>query len=150
MIENGPDALYGEGGDDRIYVGYDSLADGGSGFDTAYVDMRIMWVPWVAGSVLTTHNDLGVNVDLSQADTGSVVLNVGGVGNLAVTLTDFERFVITFGSGDDVVIGGAGNDILQGDSYNFPGGNDTIDGGGGDDDIYGGAGADILRGGDGN
>jgi len=150
VIENGPDALYGEGGDDRIYVGYDSLADGGSGFDTAYVDMRIMWVPWVAGSVLTTHNDLGVNVDLSQADTGSVVLNVGGVGNLAVTLTDFERFVITFGSGDDVVIGGAGNDILQGDSYNFPGGNDTIDGGGGDDDIYGGAGADILRGGDGN
>ena len=150
VIVNGGDALYGEGGDDRIYVGYNSLADGGAGFDTAYVDMRLMWVSWVAGSVLTTHNDLGVNVDLSQADTGSVVLNVGGVGNLAVTLTDFERFVITFGSGDDVVIGGAGNDILQGDSYNFPGGDDTIDGGGGDDDIYGGGGADILRGGDGN
>lgn len=149
----GGDTLSGGAGNDYIFTGYGTLVNGGAGVDTVFVELLIQTVHWVAGSLLYTFNDRGILVDLAQADTGQVVLEVGGLGDLAVTLQDVEAFDITFGSGADTVFGGRYGDNFRGESYNFPssgdilhggGGNDTLDGSGGGDTLYGDAGADYL------
>ena len=142
----GGDILHGGDGDDTIVAGYATVVDGGAGKDTVQIDFILEYVPWVAHTILQTTNDLGVNVDLSEAATASVNIPVGGLGNLSVTLQNVETFNITFGSGNDTVTGGAGNDTLRGDAYNFAGGNDSLHGGAGNDVVDGGAGSDLLYG----
>jgi len=150
----GGDIMRGGDGNDTLYVGYGSTADGGSGVDTVNLELLFAWEPWVAGTILSTFNRLGVNVRLADATTGTLTLPVGGsYPGLDITLTGIERFNIVFGSGNDVAYGGAYDDVLRGDGYNFPTGsdelhggegNDTLDGSGSSDTLYGDGGNDIL------
>ena len=59
--------------------------------------------------------------------------SLGGLQSSVSNFGGFERFVISFGNGDDELHGGWGNDVLSG--------------GGGDDLIHGNRGADTLTGG---
>jgi Ca2+-binding RTX toxin-like protein len=131
--------------------GYNTTIDGGTGIDTVHLDLYIEWVPWVAHSILATFNDLGVNVNLNDARLGTVELDIGGEGNLSIKLTHIEAFDITFGRGNDTVIGGALSDQLNGDYgndiINGGGGDDVVDGGQQSDTLYGSVGNDTIRGG---
>ncbi|PWR20198.1 calcium-binding protein [Zavarzinia aquatilis] len=146
----GSDNLKGGAGDDEIFAGYGAYVDGGAGYDLVHLELIVQWEHWVAHSILATANTLGLNVDLRQADAGTVALAIGGLGNITVTLKDIERFEITFGSGADTVTGGEGDDELHGDSYNFPGGDDLLHGAGGHDVLNGQDGSDRLYGDAGN
>ena len=137
----GGDQLNGGGGDDVIHVGYDSIANGGSGSDRAYVDLTGAYYHWVAHSILYSFNEQGVDVDLAAADSGSVVLAVGGIGDITVTLTDIEAFDIVLGRGNDRLWGAGLADRFEGDR-----GDDELHGRGGDDGLRGGRGADQLFG----
>lgn len=139
------DILRGGAGNDTLIGGYDTLFHGGTGIDLVYLNMNNSWEPWVAGSILYWFNELPVNTNLGLADKGTVVLAVGGLGDLTVTFTDVEAFNIRFGFGADSVQGGAWDDALDGN-----GGADTINGSGGNDRIDGGYGADLLQGSAGN
>ena len=59
------------------------------------------------------------------------------------TITGFEHYRVTGGSGNDVILLGDGKDFAFGGD-----GNDEIRGGDGRDRLYGGDGDDVLRGGD--
>lgn len=141
----GGDVLFGGAGNDTIVAGYDAVVDGGEDTDLVYLDLDTMWVHWVGKSILWTQNDLGIVANLGLADAGTVVLPVGGLGNLTISVTDVEAFHIRFGWGDDNIIGGALSDSLWGNE-----GNDTLHGAGGDDYLGGDGGSDLLLGGDGN
>ena len=110
-----------------------------------HLDLSLHWEPWVAHTILTWFNGLGVTVDLRQAASGSIDLPIDGFGNLHTTLTHVERFSITFGRGNDHVIGGTWNDVLDGNR-----GDDHLDGNRGNDILIGGDGADTLIGGAGD
>lgn len=149
----GGDLLSGGKGDDLIFVEYDSVADGGSGRDTAVVSLYDMWIPWVASTILNTFNDLALDVDLRDAATGSLTLQVGGLGGLGVTLTSVEQYQIAFGDGSDRAFAGDYDDVLWGghglgeDELHGRGGADRLLGELGGDSLYGDEGADILEGG---
>lgn len=148
FVVRGGDQLFGDAGNDQIYAGYDTIVDGGTGIDTVHLSLEDDWLPLVAHSILHWFNDLGVDVDLSQAANGSVTLPVGGLGDLSVTLKNVEAFDITFGQGNDRVFGGAYDDILRAnvgnDEMHGGGGNDFIDGQNGADTLFGDAGNDKL------
>lgn len=129
--------LYGEGGNDFIVItpadGHRtdpwSLADGGSGTDTAYVDFSNF------GSGLTyVHNNTSADIHC---------------GRLAGRLVSIEKIVfqggfandqITGGTGDDAIFGNAGDDRIAGGD-----GNDVLSGGSGTDNVAGGAGNDGIQ-----
>ena len=147
----GGDNLFGDAGDDQIWAGYQTLVDGGSGFDTVHLDLTGDFIAGAGRGIISWFNDLALDVDLAAAATGSISLGIGGLGNLAVTLTGVEAFDIVFGSGNDIIRSGAASDTLNGG-----GGRDEIHGGDGNDNISGGSGvlaggfADVLYGDDGN
>lgn len=137
-VTNGPDDIYGLGGDDFLYgnggndmlkggAGADSL-NGGSGIDTANY----------------TGSDEGVTVNLN---TGT------GVGGTAEgdTLVNIEN--LTGSSHNDNLIGDSGANVIDGwdgnDNLFGLGGNDSLIGDTGNDNLKGGGGADSLNGGSG-
>ena len=159
-VRNGPDVQYsnveavnwtaGSGNDLLFYQG-GSKYDGGAGIDTFYADFSgtAQVVNW-------------------NADTNSFTPVDG------VTVTNMERFLLSTGSGNDIIKAmngglshhvetGAGNDTLNlgagndevlagdgNDTINTGGGYDNITGGIGNDTINGGERADTMIGGDGN
>jgi Ca2+-binding RTX toxin-like protein len=138
----GVDSLNGGTGDDDLRnLSLFDTADGGDGIDKVSVSLTAT----VSALGVQQENALGIDVDLADAISGTLVLNVGGVGG-QVTLSNVEIFSVIFGSGADRAFGGSNNDFLWGEAYNFSGGDDELHGGGGDDQIYGGAGADQLFG----
>lgn len=140
----GGDVLLGGAGNDSIAAGYDAVVDGGAGSDLVYLDLDVMWVR--AGNFINNaQNDLGIVANLGAADAGTVVLAVGGLGNLTISVTDVEAFHVRFGWGDDTITGGAFSDSLWGNW-----GNDTLHGAGGNDLLNGDSGSDLLMGGDGD
>ena len=147
----GGDILRGGAGDDIFHAGYGSTIDGGTGTDTVNLELVLTSVPWVANTILSTENRLGVNVRLADATTGTLTLPIGSsYPGLDITLTGIERFNIVFGSGNDIAYGGALDDVLRGDQYNFPSGNDELHGGDGNDTLDGSGGSDTLYGDGGN
>jgi Ca2+-binding RTX toxin-like protein len=147
----GGGVINGNNGDDDITAGYDETINGGNGTDTVHLNLVFDYVPWAAHTILHWFNAQAETVDLSAAATGTITLNIDGLGSLYDTVSNVEAFDIVFGSGNDVVTGSLGNDTLQGDNFSgVVGGNDTIGGNDGDDHLLGEGGNDTLSGDAGN
>jgi Ca2+-binding RTX toxin-like protein len=149
------DRLYGDEGDDVLYVGYGDRADGGPGdFDAAYISY--------AGSPLPISEDTSAILKGAPLMGSAVaVVNVERIGGIELSAFsdrlvvggDLRGAEIFAGAGDDYIIGqGAGED--QPDWFGFlalgQDGNDVLLGSFNGDDLIGGAGADFLHGGAGN
>lgn len=96
-------------------------------------------------------------LNLSSRTTGVWLENsIYGYTNLdvVVSLTAFEQFTVTSGSGNDLLDGAGGNDVLTAnagdDSLRGFEGDDRLVGGNGIDLLFGGGGNDIISGGSGN
>ena len=146
----GGDTLYGGDGNDSFYAGYGTKVDGGAGVDTVHLDLSLHWEPWVAHTILTSFNTLGLIRDLRTAANGAVSLSIDGIGNPFISIENVERFDIVFGGGDDRIIGGLRDDVLNGakgdDWLSGDTGNDTLIGGDGADTLLGDTGNDTLQG----
>lgn len=123
----GANRVYGQAGNDfvslQLYSG--ALADGGTGEDTAELSR-------------TYGNIAGVTFSVSGT---KATLSDGTI------LTNFERYNVSFGSGNDVVdsVGSA-----LGVNFAGLGGDDILLGTAGADKLDGGSGSDVLTGGDGD
>ncbi|MFL5215189.1 MAG: calcium-binding protein [Microvirga sp.] len=126
----GPTFLFGEGGDDDLFLQSGGFADGGPGNDFLMAD--------------------GVDATLSggQGNDQLVGADFTFIGQPA------PRNLIDGGDGADTVLGDTGNDYLNGengdDTVVADGGNDTVLGGDGNDYLSAGAGDDVVVGGIGN
>ena len=125
LLPNGPEAYYGNGGDDGLNasisrLNYDDLLDGGSGDDT------------LAGGLGHDYMIGGEGIDFGYLSDGDIF--VGGDGNdIAVGDTDIANFVVTnIGNGAYYADGGDGADTLLGAL-----GGDVLHGGVGDDTLRG-------------
>ncbi|MCP4385793.1 MAG: calcium-binding protein [Hyphomicrobiales bacterium] len=135
-VTNGPDDIYGLGGDDFLYGnGGNDMLKGGGGADALN-----------GGSGVDTANYTG------SGEGVTVNLNTGtGAGGTAEgdTLVNIEN--LTGSSHDDILIGNGGANVLDGwdgnDTLIGLGGNDALIGGNGNDVLKGGGGADGLNGG---
>ena len=116
------DSLDGGDGNDQLYFNDGDKAVGGSGSDTAHLDL----------SALTA----GVSFQFS---TGSVKVNS------TTSFSQMEVLDFTGTSGADNVTAGTGDDTLRGMA-----GNDVLNGAGGNNTLADGAGSDRLRGGNGD
>src|ERR1700741_40317 len=154
---NGDDIIYGGGGsdtidagkgNDQIFVGWipdtHSHVDGGTGVDVVSLDLTRVDNEY--------ENTLGLTLDLSNpaVEAQFLMANPNSPHTGEVDVTGVERFVVTFGSGNDTITGGRYDDVFYGDGYNFTGGDDVLHGGGGNDTLNGEAGSDQLYGDDGN
>jgi Ca2+-binding RTX toxin-like protein len=148
-LDNSPDVIYGDAGDDHITGGHgDDYIDGGTDND----------VLWGNGG-----NDI---IDGGTGDDNIYGDGVIGSGFYQTTSTSIQgndfldggegRDWIVGGGKNDVLLGGMGNDFLWGDDKSetlLPGqyhGKDYLDGGVGDDLLIGGGNDDTLIGGIGN
>jgi Ca2+-binding RTX toxin-like protein len=122
--------LFGEGGDDDLFLQSGGFADGGPGNDFLMAD--------------------GVDATLSggQGNDQLVGADFTFIGQPA------PRNLIDGGDGDDTLGGGSSTDRAfggaGGDTLNGRGGNDYLNGGTGDDTVMGGAGTDTVLGDAGN
>jgi Ca2+-binding RTX toxin-like protein len=151
----GPDLLFGDGGDDRIITGppdrhfhssTDAFVNGGAGDDR----MRVLYE--AATLVGGPGNDRYINAgrccstaSFSRSEAPVVVDLVNGTatGEGNDVLENFDTVVGS--SHDDTIVGNDLSNWLQGGA-----GNDTITAGRDDDRIDGGAGTDTIGGGDGD
>lgn len=127
------DLIYGDAGNDLLIIypadGHRadpwSLADGGSGEDTAVLRFSNF------GSGLTyVHSTTSADIHC---------------GRLAGRLVSIEHIIFYGGIANDSLTGGPNADQIFGNR-----GNDTVDGGGGNDVVAGGPGTDTVRGGAGD
>lgn len=154
MGSGGNDTLLGGDGDDLITPngGHDDHVDGGSGYDTLYVNSSSVH----ATETHVTAEGIGVTpfvyVERLQVRlrVESATINLSGfTGNSFVIGSQFADViigaqgdnVIVSGGGHDIVTTFNGNDLLIGNS-----GHDLLDAGGGNDSVYGGNGNDTLVG----
>jgi Ca2+-binding RTX toxin-like protein len=118
----GTNVIQAGAGNDNV-IGNAGTIDGGSGFDYLTLDL----------SKQTSNLNLSNLYDIS----------ISGV----VTATNFERFSITTGSGNDIVTQSRtlnGTVLRANDTIKTGAGNDTINAGLGDDSVRGGKGSDRL------
>ena len=141
-------------GNDAIVTGtgnFDETVNLGGGDDTITVSLGGDSVNGQGGN-----DTLIVNYGGSTAAVTNGLTSYGNGVDRNVVYAAFEQFVITTGSGDDVISTadfsgddvlslGAGNDLAATGA-----GNDSLDGGAGADALDGGSGADQMTGGDGN
>ncbi|MFL5037222.1 MAG: calcium-binding protein [Microvirga sp.] len=126
----GPTFLFGEGGDDDLFLQSGGFADGGPGNDFLMAD--------------------GVDATLSggQGNDQLVGADFTFIGQPA------PRNLMDGGDGDDTLGGGSSTDRAfggaGGDTVNGRGGSDYLDGGADDDRVFGGDGTDTVLGGAGN
>ena len=126
----GPTFLFGEGGDDDLFLQSGGFADGGPGNDFLMAD--------------------GVDATLSggQGNDQLVGADFTFIGQPA------PRNLMDGGDGDDTLGGGSSTDRAFGgagrDTVNGRGGSDYLDGGADDDRVFGGDGADTVLGDTGN
>jgi len=164
------DQVVGGAGNDSVTLGYNAVGDGGTGFDTLFInafnqtqgitiDLSAIWTGGTATNgtgTLTGFEALGDIIGSNSNDT----ITVGTGGFVA---TGIAPPVVRGYDGDDQLTGGNDRDLLFGDDGNDTltgldgddqlagfDGNDHIDGGDGDDFINGGLGTDILIGGTGS
>ena len=133
---SGDDVLIGGAGDDILdgRSGIDML-DGGAGDDTAVFGFASASVGFTIDRTDTTYWKPDGSGDWTQtgataADYQRIFTDVhpDGYVDEADYYKNIENFIISAGSGNDVLLGGAGDDILDGGA-----GDDTINGGAGDD-----------------
>lgn len=130
---NGKDSVDGGTGNDTVILGYGAgdTADGGAGTDEVTVYRASILGEKAKGLTFSVSGSTATLSDGTQ-------------------LKNFERYVVDFGSGNDVVKsvgkalsvkfdGGDGDDTLIGSA-----GNDVLEGGSGSDTLIGGAGNDII------
>ncbi|MEY8882697.1 calcium-binding protein [Donghicola sp. XS_ASV15] len=175
---SGADEVYGDGGDDTLFIGSDDTATGGKGLDTFSV-LREFLVDGDEPAVITdfkpgvdiieytvTSNariDLSINYEDGYAellDDGKVVMRLDGADE-SFTLDDVvvtglfvpENGVETFGP-DYERFGSVYDDLFMGrsedDSFYAGQGDDTLYGEHGDDLLLGNAGDDFISGGAGD
>ncbi len=170
VFENAGDRIYGEDGDDRIFISgsfggpsISGLASGGAGLDTLRTNIAFT-VDMLAGTAsagMASYSISGFeNLEMSTYRTAAVGYgddksNVMTVNTLS---SEGDAGVIYDGRGGDdrlqgslaadTLTGGSGNDSLEGrngDDFLLGGtGNDVLDGGAGDDTLLGGEGHDTT------
>ena len=141
---SGSNVVEGNGGDDIIKVTVKdtesfnnygnppkNLLSGGSGIDAAYID----------ASTLTHDAYFNVsNFPLFDAPTQTDWITLASVRGANNANADIERYEVTTGSGNDIVVTGSGNDVIRtgaGSDYVRPGaGTDFVDLGDGDDFLF--------------
>jgi Ca2+-binding RTX toxin-like protein len=146
------DIMFVRSGRDLVLVVSDENAEGVTAATAADTITIRDWYLSESSTDWSTERPIGrfafYQTGILEAATGSWTLIAGGENAetivAAAPASGVERFWITGGGGDDVVIGQGAEDILHGN-----GGFDELRGGGGDDVLYGGAGDDILVGGSG-
>jgi Ca2+-binding RTX toxin-like protein len=133
--------VLGAGDDTITVVNGGDYVDGNAGFDTLIVDYS------AATTDVGTSSGSSSNRPTFNGAFGGYDGSYGTTGR-GVGFSSIDRFIITTGSGNDVIFGaggndeirtGAGNDYLEGN-----GGNDILDGGAGNDTADGGAGDDTI------
>jgi len=124
------EALYGEGGDDRIF-GFkgDDLLDGGDDLDT------------IDGGAQNDNINGGDGDDCLQGGSGNDTIYLDGQDGYLFYGCPYSEPSASGGSGDDYILGSDIDDSIEGD-----GGNDTIYGDLGDDLLYGNDGNDVIDG----
>ncbi len=165
------DELFGLEGDDTLVASAGSdILDGGLGFNTAdYSGLsnqitlkptgvlekaglgtdRLVKVQRIIGSNnfnIIDAASIGVgatSLDVNLVQGSVVVRNVPGVGNISLSVSNFNWVIGTANA--DRLVGGDFSDLLRG-----VGGNDTIAGGGRDDILIGDGGNDVVLGQAGN
>jgi len=163
------DELDGGDGDDEVTLGLNDSGDGGTGFDTLYIDLSnrpggtvidlsAVWgggigsngsgtvegferLGYISGSVGADEIIVGTSGEVEEGIAAPHVL--GHSGNDELTGGD-DRDSLHGGDDDDKLYGLGGDDGLTGGD-----GVDRIEGGAGDDVLVGGLGADVLIGGTG-
>jgi Ca2+-binding RTX toxin-like protein len=154
---NGGNTVVGGLGDDGITTGSGSdIVDAGLGNDTVITGGGTDVIT-VGGGIDTV--DAGTEVDrlIVNYASSTTAVNTGLGGSLAagysgiyvdiagtssVNFQNVENFLVTSGSGDDIIVTGDGDDGLIGGA-----GNDLLTAQGGADTLIGGLGADTLDGG---
>ncbi|RZJ47078.1 MAG: hypothetical protein EON87_02200 [Brevundimonas sp.] len=141
FVESDIDILNGGGGSDIIYLGLGDIADGGDGFDRAFVTF--------AGRATALNLDLIADIEGALEAAGGFTLT--NFEEYSLFGTDFDDVIVSDagsqrifgGQGNNQISTGAGNDYLSGDY-----GDDILDGGSGNDLFYHVGGTDVLIGGD--
>ena len=143
FIDSDIDRLNGGNGADVIYLGLGDFADGGNGFDRAFVSF--------AGRSTALDLNLIGNIEATLEAAAGVTLSffeeysLYGTAFDDVVISDAGNQRVFGGAGNNTITTGAGDDFLSGDY-----GNDTLNGGAGEDLFYYVGGADVLIGGDDN
>ncbi len=135
------DRVYGDGGDDLVFISGVADVHGGEGSD-------VLWANGSSGLIA----DLSAGMVSFQGASGSAVIsgfeNLYGSIHADVLTGDAGANTIVGADGNDVLDGGAGNDRIDGglgaDTLRGGEGNDIITTGGGDDTVEGGAGDDVI------
>lgn len=168
----GNDTISGGFGNDKLTGGggMDYL-DGGSGKDSVFGGAGDDHVSLGAGGADSAEGGIGTDtLSISRyGETANFTLNITGANarlNDGTTGKSFERYSVSFGSGNDKIAsvgsalsmqayGGDGNDTLLGTNGDYDwlsggNGNDSLTGNGGHDNLDGGLGDDTMIGGAGN
>src|SRR5215213_11056004 len=167
--------LFGEGGDDDLFLQSGGFADGGPGNDFLMADGVDATLSGGQGNDQLVGADFtfigqpaprnlmdggdgddtlggGSSTDRAFGGAGGDTVNGRGGSDYLDGGADDDR--VFGGDGTDTVLGGAGNDYLNGengdDTVVADGGNDTVLGGDGNDYLTAGAGDDLVVGGTGN
>lgn len=142
LTDSYTDYLYGENGNDHLYVSTGDYANGGAGFDTLYVylmnatsgqtvNFSALWsggTVSIAGGSATAMESLYVVYGSNYADT----ITAGSV-------TGSAPMILGWGGGD-TLYGGDGNDWIEGYSESGVGADTAVD------YIYGNGGNDLVSG----
>ncbi|WP_077146892.1 calcium-binding protein [Sphingopyxis sp. KK2] len=139
------DNLYGEGGNDFIYAGFQDNANGGSGFDAlilrldhATAGVVVNFAPMWSSGTMTLAGATYSNFEQLWWATGSQYGDVISTGSLA----GYNSALNGLG-GSDTLNGGNGHDTLEGDLYRMS----TVVNDIYYDEMIGGSGNDLLVGG---
>lgn len=145
-VTNGPDVIYGYGGNDLISAaGGNDMIFGGAGADTIYGGAGTdtsNYIDSFEGVVVNLATGQGYN-GTAEGDYLSGIENVSGSDHSDVLIGDGASNVLAGFAGDDGLYGGGGDDYLYGGE-----GDDTLKGGGGADTLHGGYGVDTVSYGD--
>ena len=136
VADTGVDSLSGGEGNDILYLDAGDFADGGGGFDAAYITGGVGMAMSMAAANLEWVADFAHGNDSLDGSASSTALEIYAAGG-----TD----IVTGGEGKDFLWGGAGDDIIRGNA-----GNDSLVGEAGADTLVGGLGIDALFGSSGN
>ena len=140
FVSSDIDRLNGGNGADVIYLGLGDIAEGGNGFDRAFVSF--------AGRSTALDLNLIGNIETTLETAAGVTLSnfeeysLYGTAFDDVVVSDAGNQRVFGGAGNNTITTGAGDDFLSGDY-----GNDTLNGGAGEDLFYYVGGADVMIGG---
>lgn len=162
LLDDGvPDVLYGDAGNDTLFLDFQDTAYGGSGDDGYHFNTFLSTMGYFAYfeqyhttptlPVVVEAPDEGIDTvfsiggyDLPDNVENLVLTGAGNTGSVRGTGNSLDN-VITLAGGQAFFYGKEGNDVLNGGPRS-----DLLDGGPGNDTLLGGAGPDTMVGGPGD